>query len=438
MRCAPSVCVPARSRGLVLVPLVLWAAAGCGGGSGGDAASPAASSSTTAAGSPSGSSGGAAPAVTPTAPAVTPTAPAVTPPAAAATYTVRVLDADGQAGPFALNAAGQVAFTAVRPDGTHALFFNGTSVQTLAGAGSRAVAVNASGQVAGDAGGGGGPRAFLWTSPGPPQDLSSPAVTTSAAVAINASGQVTGTFAVGNQRSKAFSWTPGGQMVQLENLGGVTNVTATSQPVQINDAGSIAGNASNPAGATHAVQWGPAVRIRDLPGTFAGDSTAKAMNTAGDIVGEAENLAAGSRVAFLSRATAGLMQSLGTLGGKNSSAVAINDAGQVAGESQNAQGVPHAFLWEPAGGGSMRDLGTLGGLGSTAVALGDNGQVCGTSDTTGGPTHAFLWSVAGGMVDLNARLAGAPAGLVVLQCVAMAGGRVLAQSTAGLVLLQPR
>src|SRR4051794_30777895 len=57
---------------------------------------------------------------------------------------------------------------------------------------------------------------------------------------------------------------------------------------------------------------------------------------------------------------------LGTLGGTSSSAGAMNSSGQVVGQSSTAAGYNHAFLWQN---GTMTDLETLGGLRSGAADI---------------------------------------------------------------------
>ena len=53
----------------------------------------------------------------------------------------------------------------------------------------------------------------------------------------------------------------------------------------------------------------------------------------------------------------GIMQDLGTLGGRDSNAVEINDRGHVVGNSYTSDGSIHAFVYTR---GTMQDLGTLG------------------------------------------------------------------------------
>ena len=85
--------------------------------------------------------------------------------------------------------------------------------------------------------------------------------------------------------------------------------------------------------------------MRDL-GTLGGSySSAKGINDAGVIVGEAEALVSGTTYlhAFMDAGTS--MTDLGTLGGITSSASAINSAGHVVGYATDANEVASAFLY---------------------------------------------------------------------------------------------
>lgn len=149
----------------------------------------------------------------------------------------------------------------------------------------------------------------------------------------------------------------------------------------------------------HALIWDPSTgRKQDLGSLGGANSTAAAINDAGQVAGTAQ-LASGEARAFVWDAAGG-MRDLGTLAGNYSYATAINAAGQVAGYSSDGSGFERAVVWDPVKG--IADLGTLGGQGaySRAFGINDLGQVVGTSrsDTLGG---AFLWDSIAGMTNLN-------------------------------------
>lgn len=100
-----------------------------------------------------------------------------------------------------------------------------------------------------------------------------------------------------------------------------------------------------------------------------------------------------------------LMTDLGTLGGSNSWGRAINNAGQVVGESDmTTSGGEHytrAFLWE---GGTMTDLGTLRddpneGF-SAASGINEDGVIVGWAENEAHERRAFIFK-SGKMYDLN-------------------------------------
>jgi probable HAF family extracellular repeat protein len=104
--------------------------------------------------------------------------------------------------------------------------------------------------------------------------------------------------------------------------------------------------------------------------------------------------------------SAGVISSLGTLGGSSSQANGINDSGQIVGYSSTAgDAASDAFLYSD---GVMTDLGSLGGGSSSAYAINASGEVVGTSATpTNAAGDAFLYTTSSGMIDLNSLL---PAG----------------------------
>jgi probable HAF family extracellular repeat protein len=97
---------------------------------------------------------------------------------------------------------------------------------------------------------------------------------------------------------------------------------------------------------------------------------------------------------------------LGTLGGTESTAYAINNAGQIVGQStlsDSTSGSTHAFLYT---GGQMIDLGMFTDSTGTvypdtyAYAINDNGQIVGYASSSDGSTRAFLFD-GSSMIDLG-------------------------------------
>ena len=220
---------------------------------------------------------------------------------------------------------------------------------------------------------------------------------TSRAVALNGSGQVAGDADTADGATHAFRWGPGpnGPMKDLGTLGG-----NDSHAVAINEAGDVAGNAQTSTGEWRAALWPARGKVVDL-GTLGGAySHATDLNDQGEIVGTAER-ADGARVAFRWSRAEG-MQDLGTLGGATSSAQAINALGQVTGTALLPSGAPRAFLWAPSSG--MKDLGTMGTVGSDGLAINSAGQVAGNagSNFEEPSSSAFRWSPDSGMQILEA------------------------------------
>jgi probable HAF family extracellular repeat protein len=146
-------------------------------------------------------------------------------------------------------------------------------------------------------------------------------------------------------------------------------------------------------------------------GTLGGaNSIAYAINSAGQVVGGADNGSTGDAFLWTKGGTDGVasnpqMKDLGTLAGDaGSQAKAVNDSGQVVGYSVNATSAQHAFIWQSSTG--MKDLGNLGGSATIARGINTSGQVVG-EDNPAGVEHAWLWQSSTGMTDLNSMI---PAG----------------------------
>lgn len=186
--------------------------------------------------------------------------------------------------------------------------------------------------------------------------------------------------------SHAVLW-ENGQIRDLGTLGGLESTARA-----INDSGQVVGHSMTASGQRHAFLWEDG-EMRDLGSPAGPFTTAMAINNRGQILilgGPPE----GMRVFFWEE---GQVQELGTLGGSRILPWAMNERGQVVGSSTTASGETHAFLWEE---GRMQDLGTLGGPRSEAAAINDRGQVVGHSQTPNGATRAVLWQ-NGRIIDLG-------------------------------------
>src|ERR1043165_9956387 len=125
-------------------------------------------------------------------------------------------------------------------------------------------------------------------------------------------------------------------------------------------------------------------------GTLGGDTSALAINTAGEVTGHSATTS-GDNHAFRYTISTGVMADLHTLGGAFSVGASINNIGQIAGYSAATNGATHAFrLTENS---FMADLGTLGGTYSAGYGINASGNVVGNSSTAAnGPYHAFRFT----------------------------------------------
>jgi probable HAF family extracellular repeat protein len=192
-------------------------------------------------------------------------------------------------------------------------------------------------------------------------------------------------------------WCPSYSITDLGTFGGTF-----SQATAINSTGQVAGDAAfDASGHSHAFLYSGG-HMTDL-GTLPGDivSGATALNKSGQVVGNSTSNA--GRRSFLWQSSTG-MTDLGNLGGSSTSAQAIDNATtnhgvQVVGFGNTAAGGPHAWLWQNDGLG-ITDLNTLIPAGSGwvltyAEGINDNQQIVGQG-TINGQAHAFLWQIGGG------------------------------------------
>jgi probable HAF family extracellular repeat protein len=176
----------------------------------------------------------------------------------------------------------------------------------------------------------------------------------------------------------------------LETLGG-----PQSWALGINASGDVVGTSMDSNFVYRPTLWpadGSAPRdLGSIDGDYRGPS-ADAVNTAGDIVGMADNGTAQGPTLW--PAGGGAPRNLGSLPGLNSFVYAINDAGDVVGESGLPSGGAYrATLW-PAG-GPPQELASLGEQ-STAWAINSAGTIVGVSYSNGGGSVATLWQGGGG------------------------------------------
>ncbi|HEY0064758.1 MAG TPA: PEP-CTERM sorting domain-containing protein [Telluria sp.] len=256
--------------------------------------------------------------------------------------------------------------------------------------GTSPTAINSAGQIVGDMQVGGERRGFVWSNGTLVQigTLGGPA---SSAMAINASGVIAGYASLPGGGPGAFSYA-GGALTPLQ----VFDATA-SYGYAINDSGHVAGGYYTEAGGWRAFiqQAGNSVDL----GTLGGDYTwANGINNAGHAVGMS---ALDNTSPWLSHAfyyADGVMTDLGTmLDASLSEATAINDLDQIAGHGW-VYGSHHAFLYQN---GVMQDLGTLGGRRSFAYDINNLGQVVGNSnDPDDFDYFAYVYD-HGMMTDLN-------------------------------------
>ena len=258
------------------------------------------------------------------------------------------------------------------------------------------------------------------------------------AYAINASGQVVGdadTASAGPFGSvvrRAFRADPGQPMIDLGTLApsGGNNGFNNSGARNINDQAVVVGFATVPTNiclaSSHAFRTAPGATVNpatDDLGTLVPptvtcpslrSSIAWGVNNVGTVVGNAATtLLSGTPNHAFRFAGAGPIENLGVLGlGPNSNAYAINDRGEAVGESQVDgnifSGTTRAFL--KVGSNPLLDLGDLGGGWASAMAIntplaGGDSQVVGRSGTSASAQHGFIWkgSYANGgtMVDIN-------------------------------------
>jgi probable HAF family extracellular repeat protein len=330
-------------------------------------------------------------------------------------YIYSILDlgaVSGVPGINVINYSGQVVGTLPMAGGTTDAFRTASNGKiTLAsdlgtlGGNSSAWGINTSGQAVGYSYNTGGPAHAFRTGPNgkitAASDLGSFG-DASYARGINDSGQVVGSSSKVGGGMRAYRTGPNGQITAASDLGDLGG--GISEALGINALGQAVGDSYlYIIAATHAYRTTPNGKITaasDLgtldPTNPYASSSAAALNTSGQVVGESE-MPGGAIHAYRTAPNGNITASsdLGALGGTNSVAFGINTWGQAVGYSDTAgNAVQHAFFTEPTG--PMRDLNSFidpasGWVLTRASGINDSGQIAGTG-TINGQTHAFLIS----------------------------------------------
>ncbi len=248
-------------------------------------------------------------------------------------------------------------------------------------------------------------HAFSWSS-GTLTDLGALAGTTSYGYGLNDSGAV-----VGQSNGKAYVKI-GATWVDLTTPD--TGFATSGQANGVNGGGAVVGYNSNGTTVNAFVYSGGLSGSFTNLGTLGGwYSQANAINSGGTVVGYSYVTGDAASHAFVNPA-GGAMQDLGVFGAgaTNSSARAINTAGTIVGNSDNGAGVSYAGYFD---GSVWHDLGNLGVNSAYAYGINSSGVIVGSStEGTFYQTHAFAYT-SGAMVDLNTLVDPTSAGFLYLQ-----------------------
>jgi probable HAF family extracellular repeat protein len=249
---------------------------------------------------------------------------------------------------------------------------------------SGAVAISSRGEVvAGNSGGAGRPVIFK-------PALETIGVNRGWPVGITSTKVVAGNYQAATNESGAPIWHPfrwsKGVLTELATLPGGTFAFATA----MNESGTVVGFSDFGGDAARAVSWSgsTASDLGSLGGGWITCSMACGINRAGLVVGETCTRFFNLHAARFRGA--GMIDDLGTLGGKNSTATGINEAGDVVGYSDlPGKKGRHGFFWRD---GVMLDAGALPGHSSShLLAVNEHGVAVGTSYDDAWPFDGILY-----------------------------------------------
>ena len=285
-------------------------------------------------------------------------------------------------------------FTLVYISGAYAASYNVTYLKTPDGYSSPvARAINASGQIAGNATLSGRSHAFLWDTNGSVRELTMPTGYVSCGVLdMNGVGQCAGyaTDSAGNDH--AVAWDALGNPVLLN-----TSNSLYSSAWSINIYGQIVGYSGASNGDNHAIIWDIEGNPNDLGQTNGWSySRAYGINDSGQIVGENQN---GAFLLF------GTVTNLGArVGSSDSNAMAVNNSGDAVGFVRSPNDAN--YLWKSTG-----DVVTmqafLDSYNTRCLSINDIAQAVGLCFLSSGSfpftsaSHAVAWTPTGEISDIN-------------------------------------
>ena len=202
-------------------------------------------------------------------------------------------------------------------------------------------------------------------------------------------GSATG-YAINNSGTVAgWAQNPaGGQQAFVSTTGGLQALSTgpfESYAYGINDAGTVVGTEYDANGQAHGTIWNGSASVDLGAGSYA-----MAINSAGEVVG-----GNGQAFAVVNGQVHGLVAAPGI---NWSAAYGINNTGTIVGDGQLANGTFRGMVWNPDGSVSM--LGTFGGSSSQATGVNNSGEVIGFASLSDGYQNAFA-EIAGVMIDLG-------------------------------------
>ncbi len=307
----------------------------------------------------------------------------------------------------AINASGEVVGNADTAAGAeHAFIYaNGTMTDlgTLSGgSASNATAINSSAEVVGESTTSSGATHAAEFGGGNVTDLGTDGTSGSEANGINDSGTIVGGLVITSDQESPFI-----------DVNGTMSMLPVSTPQNTIPLG-LALGISNPGGVVgdygyseyvngfptilqpYPASWS-AAQVESTRPLFSGFTNGEifAINSSGsEGAGAGENQTGTTDIFEAAIWNASGVTPIGTLpGATSSSAHAINDNDDIVGSSL-VSGVTHAFIYQQNGAQTMLDLNTLipansGWTLNVATGINDNGQICGNGEING-VTHAFL------------------------------------------------